>query len=103
MRKYGSRELSGLEYRQIIDYVEQLEAEVERLRSADYWCNWVYPEGATPEDIQNELADFKDIMGRFSRVLDYATGGRMSKPTYTVEAMCSVIDEYYADALQESE
>lgn len=69
--------------------------ENERLKSAEFWSNWVYPEGATPEDIQNELIDFKDLIDRFSKVLDHATGGRMSKANYTVEAMCSEIDDYY--------
>lgn len=66
-----------------------------KLKSAEFWSNWVYPEGATAEDVQNELADFKDLIDRFSKVLDHATGGRMSKANYTVEAMCSEIDDYY--------
>lgn len=81
-----------------INSIAQLEV---KLKSAEFWSNWVYPEGATAEDVQNELADFKDLIDRFSKVLDHATGGRMSKANYTVEAMCSEIDAHYADALKE--
>ncbi len=77
--------------------VFQLEAELVRLKSAEFWSNWVYPEGAKAEDVQNELADFKDLIDRFGKVLDHATGGRMSKANYTVEAMCSEIDAHYED------
>jgi len=73
--------------------------ENERLKSAEFWSDWVYPEGAKPEDIQNELIDFKDLIDRFSKVLFHSTGGRMSKSNYTVEAMCSEIDNYYAEGL----
>ena len=69
--------------------------------AASFWSDWVYPEGAKPEDIHNELADFKDMINRFEHVLEHATGGRMSKATYKVEQICSVIDEYYGE--QENE
>ena len=76
---------------------EELCERLEEHDAADFWANWVYPEGASPEDVNNELADFKDMIGRFERVLSHATGGRMSRADYTVEAMCSVIDEHYAE------
>ena len=78
-------------------YANALEKENAILKrekeSADYWNNWAYPEGATPEDIQNELADFKDMIDRFECVLEHVTGGQMSKATYTKEVMISVIDD----------
>ena len=76
---------------------EELCERLEGYDAANFWANWVYPEGADPEDINNELMDFKDMIDRFERVLSYATGGRMSKTNYTVEAMCSVIYEYFAE------
>lgn len=78
---------------------DMLNTQKKKLESAEFWSNWVYPEGATAEDVQNELADFKDLMDRFSKVLFHSTGGRMSKANYTVEAMCSEIDNYYAEGL----
>ncbi len=75
---------------------------VVQLESADYWNNWVYPEGATPDDIQNELADFKDMIDRFECVLDHVTGGRMSKATYTKGAMIGVIDDRIDELIEEA-
>jgi len=82
------------------------ESETEALlnrqnKSADYWSNWVYPEGASPDDVQNELADFHDMIDRFECMLDHATGGRMSKATYTKDAMISVIDDHINELVDE--
>jgi len=82
------------------------ESETEALlnrqnKSADYWSNWVYPEGASPDDVQNELADFHDMIDRFECMLDHATGGRMSKATYTKDAMISAIDDHINELVDE--
>lgn len=46
---------------------------------ADFWNKWVYPEGATPEQIQNELSDFRSLMSEVSEVYMHITQGRISK------------------------
>ena len=79
----------------------ELAALKRQIKSADYWNNWVYPEGATPENIQNELADFKDMIDRFECVLEHITGGQMSKATYAKEVMISVIDDKINELVDE--
>lgn len=38
----------------------------------------------------------------FSRVLDFATGGKMSKTNYTYETMRAVIDEHIQNEIQDA-
>jgi len=35
---------------------EELAALQSQIRNAEFWKNWVYPEGATAEQVQNELS-----------------------------------------------
>ncbi len=86
----------------LIAEVERARAEIERLRSAELWTNWVYPEGANPEDIQNELMDYHELMDRVSVVYDHVTGGRVSKPETTAEAVIEVVNSHIETLLEEA-
>lgn len=62
------------------EIVELAYDEFRKLSSADFWSNWVYPEGAKPEEIQNELSDYRTFLEEVSVVYNYVTKGRISKP-----------------------
>src|SRR3990172_12529242 len=64
-----------------------------RVKSAEFWSNWTYPEGATAADVQNELADFRMVMQEVSKVYDHITHGRISKPNTKAEDVIAVADE----------
>jgi len=53
---------------------------IKNMNAGDFWSNIVYPEGATPEQIQAELTDYITILNEVSIVYDHVTGGRISKP-----------------------
>ena len=80
-----------------IEEVSRMEAEnaelKRRIESAEFWSNWTYPEGATAVDVQNELADFRMVMQEVSKVYDYITHGRISKPNTKAEDVIAVADE----------
>jgi len=78
-----------------------LRQRVNQLEAADYWKNWVYPEGATPEQIQNELVDYKMVMGIASEVYDHITHGRISKPNTLAREIIAVADEVAQELLDE--
>lgn len=45
--------------------------------------------------IAPEAVEFEnDLRNRFSCLLDYATGGKLSKTNYTKQAMYGAVDEY---------
>ena len=46
---------------------------------------------------------FEDIEERLSGLLWHATGGRLSKPNYTLEAMESAVDDYFQKCCDECE
>lgn len=64
-----------------------------QLENEEFWNKWVFPEGASPDDIKVELADYRQILKNLGSLLDYFTMGRMSKPTYTLNSMISEIEE----------
>ena len=53
---------------------------IKYMEAGDFWSNIVYPEGATPEQIQAELTDYLTILHEVCIVYDHVTGGRISKP-----------------------
>lgn len=59
----------------------------EILDGTDFWVNWVYPDGANPEEIKNELLDYNMILHNASKVYDHVTKGRISKPNTHAEAV----------------
>lgn len=62
------------------EFVKLADKEFSLLVSAEFWSNWVYPEGANPEEIQNELSDYHTFLKEASVVYDHVTKGRISKP-----------------------
>lgn len=59
------------------------------------------PTSAMVDPCPAELIDFANAVSRFSTVLCYVTGNKMSKPNYTEEAMLSVIDDHVQDMCEE--
>jgi hypothetical protein len=83
----------------LLDEIERLQKENEEMRkveAADFWSNWVYPNGANPKQIQNELVDYYIILENVCKVYDHITGGRISKPNTFAYAVIGEADEYYA-------
>ena len=78
-------------------YLTKALDEYNHLQSADFWSNWVYPDGATAEQVQNELDDFHMVIGNVSKVYDHITKGRIFKPNTIAEDVISVAE----DVLQE--
>lgn len=88
----------------LLDEIEQLQkqvAEMKKIESADFWCNWVYPERATAEQVQNELEDYHVILDNVCIVYDHITGGRISKANTLAHEVTSVADDYYRDLYEE--
>jgi hypothetical protein len=78
-----------------------LHRELEKFKAADFWTNIVYPEGATAEQVQNELNDYHTILDNVSKVYDHITGGRISKPNTLAYEVISVADDYYDELKSE--
>lgn len=77
--------------------IQTLEKEISKLKekyeSADFWNNWVYPDGATAEQIQDELADYQMIINEVSKVYDHVTDGRISKPNTLASEVIMIADD----------
>jgi hypothetical protein len=80
----------------------RLKSEMERLKSAEFWNNWVYPEGATPEQIQNELQDYHELLGRVAKVYGHITHGRISKQNTLAEVVIEVADQCAQEEIDEA-
>jgi len=63
----------------------------ERDFSMDNWIKEVLEKGE--KQIKLELEDYWRMMDVYSKILDKVTDGRMSKTTYTYDAICEVLDE----------
>ena len=90
----------------LLDEIERLQKENEQLRKAeaiDFWCNIVFPNGATAEDIQNELIDYYTILGEVSKVYDHITGGMISNQNTLAEDVIAMADEYYQKLYEDEE
>ena len=75
--------------------IRELEAEVKLYEGKDFWTNWVYPEGANPEQIQNELLDYKNFLEETAKVYDYVTNGRITKQNTIAREVIGVFDELW--------
>lgn len=49
------------------------------------------------KDIIFKIKDYDRLEHDYSVVIDYATGGRLSKTNYKVDDVCDVIYEYWND------
>lgn len=70
------------------------EAFLEALDNDDYWGQEAAQiTKAELEQIKKELCDYHDMMENAGSVYYEITGGRMSKPNYTADAVLSVVEE----------
>jgi hypothetical protein len=86
--------------------IEKLEKEVRQLRrrvkSAEFWSKFVYPEGATPTDIQNELLDYHEMLGEVGKVYMHVTAGQISKPNTHAIHVIAEADQVTERAVQDA-
>lgn len=69
----------------LIDAYDEFEA-------ANFW-NWVYPEGATAEEVQDELMDYRTFMEEGKEVYMHITRGTISKINTHAFEVIGVADE----------
>lgn len=81
---------------------QQLAEADARYKTAEFWKNWVYPEGATAEQVQDELHDYRVLMENVPKVYDSVTGGRISKPMTKPEAVISEAEDHTARLVDEA-
>jgi hypothetical protein len=78
-------------------------ASLEREKAAgEFWSGQVYPEGATAEQVQAELTDYRTFMHETAIVYDNITNGRISKVNTLASVVISVAEECYQDDLQQA-
>lgn len=103
------RDRAGQERDALRERVAELEAVAEgqrrmiaKLEAADFWSNWVYPEGATAEQVQSELTDYHEMMQEVSKAYDIVTNGRFSKPNTAHEFIAGAVEEATQEAIAEA-
>jgi hypothetical protein len=69
---------------------------------AEFWKNWVYPEGATAEEVQAELSDYHMVLDEVAKVYGHVTGGKISKQNTCAEAVIAEADDYLNEIVKES-
>jgi hypothetical protein len=70
-----------------------------KYEAAEFWNDWSYPEGADPQDVQNELTDYHMILDNVSTVYDHVTGGMISKPNTCASSVIAVADDHISDLI----
>jgi hypothetical protein len=70
-----------------------------KYEAAEFWNDWSYPEGAGPQDVQNELTDYHMILDNVSTVYDHVTGGMISKPNTCASSVIAVADDHISDLI----
>jgi hypothetical protein len=89
----------GGEYRRICARALEL---LEAQAASEFWSGIVYPEGATAEQVQAELTDYRTFMHEAAIVYDHITRGRISKVNTLASAVISEADEMFQDDLQQA-
>jgi hypothetical protein len=74
----------------------------DKFSAAEFWKQWVYPEGATAEQVQAELADYHDLMDRAAKVYEHITQGQISKTNTLPEAVIALADDVMSKAISEA-
>ena len=82
----------------VVSEIAKLEA---RLETLEFWQKWVFPDGANPDAIQQELIDFHTVITEVAKVYDNLTNGRISKPTTRAEVVIAEVEYVFAAALPE--
>jgi hypothetical protein len=54
------------------------------------------------EAVRRELSDFHDMIERFPKIIDHATGGKLSKLNYTPEVYEGAIDDHITALVEEA-
>jgi hypothetical protein len=89
-----------------LEHTAALQARVEALdrekAAGEFWSGLVYPDGATAEQVQAELTDYRTFMSECAKVYDHITRGRISKVNTLAHAVIAVADEMFQDDLQEA-
>lgn len=85
-----------------IEQQEEIDILKAKLSSANFWNNWVYPEGATAQQIQDELQDYHELMERVSIVYEHVTDGRISKQNTLAEVVCAVADDVLEQQIKDA-
>ena len=83
--------------------LSEVKEERDKLKSADYWCNWVYPDGANPQQVQNELHDYNMILENVSKVYDHITDGRITKANTLATEVVNATEESYGKIIEKAE
>jgi len=78
----------------VVDAAPALIAELRRLQAMEFWSKFVYPEGATAEEVQAELNDYHTILNNVSKVYCEITNGRVSKPNTLASSVLSEANAY---------
>lgn len=103
---YQEHITSGRTFEDYLDYWEWLREREQkmkaRLESAEFWNKFVYPEGATAEQIQNELSDYHTFLNETAKVYGHVTHGRISKQNTIAEAVIAVADDCEAEDIAEA-
>ena len=73
--------------------LKRAEAAEARIHGAEFWANFVYPDGASPEEIQNELMDYHQYLDDTTKVYYHISGGKISKPNTMAFELISIYDD----------
>jgi hypothetical protein len=75
---------------------------LEHIEGAAFWSNFVYPQGASAQQIQDELVDYHSFLGNVAKVYMHITGGKISKQNTLAEDVIAVADEYTDELIDQS-
>lgn len=73
---------------------------IKKLEGSNFWTNWVYPNGANPEEIQNELLDYHLFMENCAEVYMRVTNGRISKINTKAYEVISEFENYLLEEIE---
>lgn len=81
--------------------IEDLRDEVRRLRAAEFWGRFVFPEGADPEQIKTELEDYAMMLDEVTQVYSSITNGRIAKPNTMAFEVIAVAEDMTNELIRE--
>jgi len=73
-----------------------------RYEAAEFWRDWVFPEGANPEQIKAELSDYLWLIDAASKVYCELTGSRISKPNTLPDVVIDVARDVQEEECKEA-
>lgn len=86
---------------ELVSLRAQLAAAEAKYESAEFWKDWVYPEGATAQQVQDELYDYRVVLESVSEVYSHITHSRISKPNTRAREVIAVSDDLEREAIEE--